>query len=245
MRVQVPALYTCEVAHTRVRPVRHSLRRRTYLWLVDLDDLPEQSRLLRPLARFDARDHFGGRARTIRGGLDAYLTSQGVRNADGHVLMLAHARVLGHVFNPLTLYWCHDRSGRLVCVVAEVHNTYGGRHCYLLRPDGDGRVDVAKDFYVSPFFDVEGSYRMRLPLPGEHLDLTVQLRLPDASRPLTATVRGRHRPADTRGLLAAAVRCPWSTAAVSAAVRWHGIRLYLKGLPVRPRPAPPTREGML
>ncbi|MEU7072318.1 DUF1365 domain-containing protein [Streptomyces narbonensis] len=240
-----PALYTCEVAHTRVQPVRHSLRRRTYLWLVDLDALPSLPFLLRPLARFDAHDHFGGRAPTIRAGLDAYLASHDVRDADGRVLMLAHARVLGHVFNPLTLYWCHDKSGRPVCVVAEVHNTYGGRHCYLLRPDADGRADVAKDFYVSPFFDVEGSYRMRLPLPGEHLDLTVQLRLGDGSRPLTATVRGRHHPADARGLLTAALRHPWSTAAVSVGIRWHGIRLYLKGLPVRPRPAPPTRQGML
>ncbi|MFD9245258.1 DUF1365 domain-containing protein [Streptomyces sp. NPDC059556] len=241
----VPALYLCEVAHTRVQPVRHSLRQRTYQWLVDLDALPRLPRPLRPLARFDARDHFGGRAPTLRAGLDAYLASQGVRNADGRVLMLAHARVLGHVFNPLTLYWCHDRAGSLVCVVAEVHNTYGGRHCYLLRPDAAGRADVDKDFYVSPFFDVEGSYRMRVPLPGERLDLTVQLRHGDGSRPLTATVRGHRRPAGTRGLLTAALRHPWSTAAVSAGIRWHGIRLYLKGLPVRPRPVPPTREGML
>lgn len=242
---RVPALYTCEVAHTRVGPVRHSLRRRTYLWLVDLDDLPRQPRLLRPLARFDARDHFGGRAPTIRAGLDAFLASRAVDDADGQVLMLAHARVLGHVFNPLTLYWCHDRTGRPVCVVAEVHNTYGGRHCYLLRPDAHGRADVAKDFYVSPFLDVDGSYRMRLPLPGENLDLTVQLRAPDGSRPLTATVRGSRRPAGTRDLLTVALRHPWSTAAVSAGIRLHGIRLHLKGLPVRPRPTPPTREGML
>ncbi|MGY5036605.1 DUF1365 domain-containing protein [Streptomyces sp. 900116325] len=241
----VPALYTCDVAHTRVQPVRHSLRRRTYFWLVDIDDMPRLPRLLRPLARFDARDHFGGRAPTIRSGLDAYLTSHGVTNADGRVLMLAHARVFGHVFNPLTLYWCHDRTGRPVCVVAEVHNTYGGRHCYLLRPDTDGRADVAKDFYVSPFFDVEGSYSMRLPLPGERLDLSIQLRHGDGSRPLTATVRGRHRPADVSGLLMASIRHPWSTAAVSVGIRWHGIRLYLKGLPVRPRPVPPTQEGML
>ncbi|MFC9344011.1 DUF1365 domain-containing protein [Streptomyces sp. NPDC057020] len=241
----VPALYLCEVAHTRVQPVRHSLRQRTYQWLVDLDALPRLPLPLRPLARFDARDHFGGRAPTLRAGLDAYLASQGVRNADGRVLMLAHARVLGHVFNPLTLYWCHDRAGSLVCVVAEVHNTYGGRHCYLLRPDAAGRADVDKDFYVSPFFDVEGSYRMRLPLPGERLDLTIQLRHGDGSRPLTATVRGHRRPAGTRGLLTAALRHPWSTAAVSAGIRWHGIRLYLKGLPVRPRPVPSTREGML
>ncbi|MFG3039759.1 MULTISPECIES: DUF1365 domain-containing protein [unclassified Streptomyces] len=241
----VPALYETEVAHTRVAPVHHSLRHRTYMWLVDVDDLPVLPPALRPLARFDPRDHFDGAAPTVRAGLDAYLASQGVEDADGQVLMLAHARVLGYVFNPITLYWCHDRAGRPVCVVAEVHNTYGGRHCYLLRPDERGRAEVAKDFYVSPFLDVEGAYRMRLPLPGDRLDLTVQLRLPDGSRPLTATVHGEHRPAGPRTLLAAALRHPWSTLGVSIGIRRHGIRLLLKGLPVRPRPrtAPSLKEG--
>ncbi|MFH8728967.1 DUF1365 domain-containing protein [Streptomyces termitum] len=236
----VPALYETETTHTRVTPVRYSLRHRTYLWLVDLDDLPRLPRPLRPFARFDPRDHFDGTAPTLRAALGAHLAAHGVADAGGRVLMLAHARVLGHVFNPLTLYWCHDRAGWPVHVVAEVHNTYGERHAYLLRPDAHGRAEAAKDFYVSPFLDVEGVYRMRLPLPGDRLDLTVQLRHGDGSRPLTATVRGVHRPARARTLLAAVLRHPWSTAAVSLAIRRHGIRLYLKGLRIRPRPRPGT-----
>ncbi len=241
----VPALYETEIAHSRVTPIRHTLHHRTYMWLVDLDDLPVLPRLLRPLARFDPADHFDGSAPTLRVGLDACLADHGVRDADGPVLMLAHARVLGHVFNPLTLYWCHDRAARPVCVVAEVHNTYGGRHTYLLHPDARGRAETAKDFYVSPFLDVEGTYRMRLPLPGDLLDLTVQLCHTDGTRPLTARVRGTRRPAGPRTLLAAALRHPWSTAAVSLGIRRHGIRLYLKGLRVRPRPrtAPTPKEG--
>ncbi|MFF8601115.1 DUF1365 domain-containing protein [Streptomyces sp. NPDC015232] len=239
----VPSLYETEISHTRVTPLRHALRHRTYLWLIDLDDPPVLPRPLRPLARFDPADHFDGTAPTLRAGLDACLAAHGVREADGRVLMLAHARVLGHVFNPLTLYWCHDRADRPVCVVAEVHNTYGGRHTYLLRPDAHGRAETPKDFYVSPFLDVEGTYRMRVPLPGDRLDLTVQLRHTDGTRPLTATVRGTRRPACPRGLLAAAVRHPWSTAAVSLGIRRHGVHLHLKGLRVRPRTAPTPQEG--
>ncbi|MEU8759279.1 DUF1365 domain-containing protein [Streptomyces sp. NPDC048659] len=241
-----PALYEAEVAHTRVTPFRYALRHRTYLWLVDLDALPVLPRPLRPLARFDPRDHFDGTAPTLRAGLDAWLAERGVPDAGGRVLMLAHARVLGHVFNPLTLYWCHDPAGRPVRVVAEVHNTYGGRHAYLLHPDAGDRAETPKTFYVSPFLDLAGAYRMRLPLPGPRLDLTVQLRYGDGSRPLTATVRGTRRPARPGTLLAAALRHPWSTAAVSLGIRRHGVRLYLKGLRPRPRtdsavaPAPPT-----
>ncbi|MEU0404309.1 DUF1365 domain-containing protein [Streptomyces sp. NPDC006197] len=244
MLPSVPALYEVEVAHTRTTPVPYALRHRTHLWLVDVDDLPRLPRPLRPLARFDPGDHFGGHAPSLRVAVAAYLAAQGMTEADGPVLMLTYPRVLGHVFNPLTLYWCHDRTQRLICVVAEVHNTYGQRHCYLLHPDEHGRDEVAKDFYVSPFFDVTGTYRMRVPLPGDRLDLTVQLRHGDA-RPLTATVRGHRRPATTRTVLAAALRRPWSTAAVSLGIRRHGVRLYLKGLPVHPRPAAsPDQKGM-
>ncbi|WP_212909819.1 DUF1365 domain-containing protein [Streptomyces sp. TS71-3] len=238
-----PALYSCLIRHVRTAPVRHRVRHRTYLWLVDIDRLPRLPPLLAPLARFDPRDHFSGTDATLRAGLERFLAARGVPLPRGRVLMLGHARVLGYVFNPLTLYWCHDEDGALVCVVAEVHNTYGERHCYLLRPDAGARARVAKDFYVSPFFPVDGAYRMRLPEPGEGLDLSVQLRRPGA-RPFTATVRGTRRPATGRRLLAMALRHPWSTVAVSATIRLHGIRLFLRRVPVRPRPHHPVQEGM-
>ncbi|MFF8474611.1 DUF1365 domain-containing protein [Streptomyces sp. NPDC015414] len=231
----VPALYPCTITHVRTAPTRYALRHRTYLWLVDPDRPPRLPRLLRPLARFDPRDHFAGDRASIRAGLDAFLAGHGVSLDGGRVTMLTHARVLGHVFNPLSLYWCHGPGGELRCVVAEVHNTYGGRHCYLLRPDETGTARTSKEFYVSPFFPVDGGYRMRLPPPAQRLDLTVHLDRADG-RAFTATVRGTRRAASPAALLRLALRRPWSTLAVSAAIRVHGIRLFLRGLPVQPRP---------
>ncbi|MCX5202306.1 DUF1365 domain-containing protein [Streptomyces sp. NBC_00237] len=243
--LRAPALYRCTVAHARTAPLRHTVRHRTYLWYVDPDRPPRLPRPLRPLARFDARDHFGGTAPTIRAGLERFLAARGIDLHGGPVTMLAHARVLGHVFNPLTLYWCHDRAGTLRCVVAEVHNTYGERHCYLLPSDlGEGQLaHVEKELYVSPFFPVDGRYRMRLPEPGERLGLTVQLER-DGGRPFTATVRGERTAATTGALLRTAVRHPLSTLAVSAAIRAHGAWLFLRGLPVLPRPRHQPQEGV-
>ncbi|MGH3309766.1 MAG: DUF1365 domain-containing protein [Streptomyces sp.] len=231
------------MTHVRNRPVRHTVRHRTYMWLADLDRLPRLPRPLGPLARFEARDHFGGTAATIRAGLERFLAARGVAAPTGRVLMLTNARVLGHVFNPLTLYWCHQADGALSCVVAEVHNTYGERHCYLLHTDDAGVATVDKEFYVSPFFPVDGGYTMRLPEPGGTLRLSVHLDRA-GGRPFTATVRGRRQSATVPALLRAAARHPWPTLAVSAAIRLHGIRLYLRGLPVRPRPRHRTQEGL-
>ncbi|MEU5951681.1 DUF1365 domain-containing protein [Streptomyces sp. NPDC047525] len=246
---QVPALYPSVITHVRTSPRHYRLTHRTYLWLIDLDAPPRLPFLLRPLARFDGRDHFGGTATGIRAGLDAFLATRGITLDGGRVLMLAHARVLGHVFNPLSLYWCHGPGGELRCVVAEVHNTYGERHCYLLGPDAARSADapqefeVPKEFYVSPFFPVDGAYRMRLPTPGERLAVTLHFDQ-GGHRKFTATVRGERRPATTGVLLRAAVRHPWSTVAVSAAIRRHGIALWLRGLPVQKRPRHRPQEGL-
>ncbi|GAA1263185.1 DUF1365 domain-containing protein [Kitasatospora nipponensis] len=253
------ALYEVRIDHVRHAPLRHAFRHRGYLWLVDLDRLPRLPAPLRPLARFRAADHPaefpadhpaglhahhptghpGGHPRDpgrgLRRDLECYLAGQGVRLDGGQVLMLTQARSLGHVFNPLTVYWCHDRAGRPLCTVAEVHNTYGEQHRYLLRPDAGGRAESAKRFYVSPFFPVDGDYTMVLPEPGERLGLAISLRR-DGGRVFSATVHGRRRPAGPVALLRAVARHPFATFAVSLHIRYQGIRLLLRGLPVQPRP---------
>jgi DUF1365 family protein len=157
--------------------------------------------------------------------------------------MLTQARVLGYVFNPLTVYWCHRADGALECVLAEVHNTYAERHCYLLRTDDQGRVAVPKEFYVSPFYPVDGGYRMTLPEPGQRLALTIVLDRPDG-HPFVASVRGTRTDASSAGLLRAAARHPWSTALVSGRIRWQGLKLYARGLRPQARPHDRAQQGV-
>ncbi|WP_211240961.1 DUF1365 domain-containing protein [Hamadaea tsunoensis] len=235
------ALYEAVVRHERSRPLRYGFGHRTYFWLIDPDDPPRLPWALRPLARFRARDHVGDPGRSLRANLDAVLAEAGVDLGGGRVSMLTQARVLGYVFNPITVYWCHDAAGELVRVVAEVHNTYGGRHTYVLRPDEDGdprRMITRKEFYVSPFFDVSGDYRMRLPEPGERLHLVIHLVRPDG-KAFSASLTGRRRPATTANLLRLSVRHPLGPLVNTIRIRWHGVRLYLRGLPVIPRKAAP------
>jgi len=228
-------IYRTVVAHARHSPVRNAFAYRSYSWLVDLDHLPRIPRPLRPLAQFRSADHLGRPDRSLRANVDAYLAANGVDLRGGRILMLANARVLGHAFNPLSVFWCHDASDALAAVVAEVHNTYGERHCYLLGPEVAGGARFAKQFYVSPFYPVDGHYEMSLPVPNHRVALRVELHRGE-SRPFVATVRGSRRPAGPRALLAAAARVPWVTATVAAQIRFQGIRLWLRGVPVVRRP---------
>ncbi|GLZ33603.1 DUF1365 domain-containing protein [Lentzea sp. NBRC 105346] len=227
-------IYDVEISHTRRERIDRSFTHRAYLWLVDLDRLPELPWWLRPFARFEARDHLGSPDRSIRANLEEWLRGRGVDLSGGQVLMLANARVLGYVFNPLTVYWCHSPQGELVCVVAEVHNTYGGRHAYLLRTDADGRAKVDKDFYVSPFLGMGGEYVMRLPKPASQLSVTIALRQ-NGMTPFSASMRGTAFPATPRQLVRTLLRRPLMPHRVSALIRRHGVALFLRRLPITPR----------
>jgi uncharacterized protein len=232
-------LYDCTVTHARTAPLRNAFRYHSYQWLVDLDHLPRFAPGLRLLASFSARDHLGDPARTIRDNLEEFLRTRGIDLAGGRIMMLANARVFGYVFDPLSVYWCHRADGTLACVVAEVHNTYGQRHAYLLHTGEDGRAQVPKEFYVSPFYPVDGLYRMNLPEPGTRLALNVVLSRP-GGHSFTAGVHGTGVPVTRRALISAA----WYTAIVAARIRWQGIRLYVRGLRPVPRPFHPPQEGV-
>ncbi len=232
--VAVPALYATTIQHVRRSPFRHAFTYKSYWWLVDLDALPLLPRGLRSLAQFRVSDHVGD-GPSLRANIDALLAAEGLRAE--RVLMVANARVLGHVFNPISVHWCLDAAGDVVAVVAEVHNTYGGRHAYVLHPDEDSRAGTDKVFYVSPFHEVEGRYEMRLPLPGQDLAIDLTYVRPGAE-PFVATVRGTAVPATTLNVVRTSLRHPLSTRAVSTRIRLQGIRLWARRLPVVPRPAP-------
>jgi cyclopropane fatty-acyl-phospholipid synthase-like methyltransferase/DUF1365 family protein len=232
-------LYDVDVAHHRQNPVVHQIHQRSYLWFVDVDHLPH----IPLLARFDSADHCGDPARSIRQNTDTFLAEHGVDLDGGSITMLTQARSLGYVFNPLSLFWCHSRSGSLVCVVAEVHNTYRERHRYLLFPDERGSAVTDKAFYVSPFYPVDGFYRMSVPEPGEQVAISITLHRPE-DRPFTTSVRGARRPARLQSVLSTALRQPLATYRVRGQIARHGIRLYLKGLPVMPRPSAPQPAGV-
>ena len=237
------AIYRTAISHVRRTPLKNAFTYRSYSWFVDVDRLPRLPFLLRPLAEFRSGDHLGDPGASIRSNVERFLRTQGIEPDGGAIPMLTSARVFGYVFNPLTLFWCYRTSGELECVVAEVHNTYGERHCYLLQTDAAGRASVPKAFYVSPFNEVDGQYRMKLPAPGERLGVSIVLER-EGHRPFVASMDGVRRPATVWNILAAAVAVPAAPLLVSALIRVQGITLWARRLPVVARPHHPSQEAV-
>jgi len=243
-----PRIYFATTGHRRNSNAPGAVSRTfsysTCYWLVDVDNLPVLPRVLRPFTRFTAGDHLGDPGSSLADNARAVLTENGV--AADRILLLTCPRVAGHVFNPLSVFYCFTTSAgadpaELTAVIAEVHNTYGGRHVYLLRPDDAGRDTVGKQFYVSPFLPMGGTYLMRTPLPGDGLSVSIALRQ-GGQTPFVATLTGRGRPITTGSAITALLRWPLLTLRTAALIRWQGIRLWLRKVPVQPRPADATAD---
>jgi DUF1365 family protein len=237
-----PALYRTRITHLRRAPVHHYFEHRSYSWYVDIDELPRLPRWLRPFARFDARDHLDGMPNdTLRQRIDAFLAERGIDLQGGRITALMQARVFGYVFNPLSLYWCHDAHGVLRHIIAEVHNTYGGRHAYLLPPDGERPVMVRKMLYVSPFNDVDGYYLVRAPRPDARLDVSISLHR-DSQPAFVSTLRGARRRASIGELVRLQFVAPLAPLMGALGIRVQGITLWARRVPVVPRVKTVERE---
>ncbi|HEV7344657.1 MAG TPA: DUF1365 domain-containing protein [Devosia sp.] len=228
------AIFRGVVAHKRLRPKRHKLRYRVFSLLLDLDELPDLSlRLLkvnRPgLMSFREADH--GDGGPLRPWVAARLAEAGIA-ADGPIRILCYPRMLGYVFNPLTVFFCHGADGTLVGMIYEVHNTHGERHSYVL-PGGEGvvRHSCDKAFFVSPFMPMQLTYHFTISPPGEAVSVGI-VEGDGEGTMLTASFAGTRMPLTDAALARELFAHPLMTLKVTAAIHWEAVKLLLKGLRV-------------
>ena len=237
-----PRLLLTQVRHTRTAPVRDDFEYAGCAWLVEIDKSLETPWWQRPFATFDPADHLGSPDGGWHANVVRFAAVNGVDLDGGRVVALTGARSLGHAFNPLSVYWCWDRDGTLAAVIAEVHNTYGERHAYLLQPDDRGRASTEKALYVSPFNDTSGSYTLSVPPPQDGVvDVRVTLHR-DGQPPFATSWRGR--PARTHDAPRVLIRLPLAPHLVSLRIRMRGVRLWLRRVPVQPRPPHRRQEAV-
>jgi DUF1365 family protein len=241
-----------EVRHTRLRPVRHAFAYPTWFLMLPMRRLADETDLAvnrRGLVSFHDADHGDGRG-PEQGGALAWLmdmlAEQGITDADGEVWLHCYPRVLGYVFKPVSFWYAHRRDGSLCAIVAEVNNTFGERHCYLLDQPQEGRVlHARKVFHVSPFCDTSGSYQFRFlrtwHSPQQPSRTVVRIDLFDEQGPLLQTsISGRLQPATVANLRRVIWRHPLLTLAVVVRIHWHALQLWRKRVRFFHKPTPPA-----
>ncbi len=238
--------YSGKVMHARLKPLGHRFQYRVYALLMDLDHISQVTRS--PvfsynrfhLLSFYDKDHGPRDGTSLRVYVERLLQEAGEHRTHS-VQLLCYPRIFGWVFNPLSVYYCRDRSGELTAIIYEVRNTFGEHHTYVapirngeLR-DGLVRQERDKLFYVSPFIKMDMRYRFRLNSPDGKL--TLRILECDAEGPLlSATFSGERLALNTRTLLRAFVQMPLQTLKIVGAIHWEALKLWVKGAKFYHRP---------
>ena len=254
--MHAPSLHLGQVMHRRLRPVGHAFTYPVFYVRLPLRALGSLDcgifRVGRPgLLSFHEADHGPRDGSPLLPWICARLREQGLPD-DGEIVLQTFPRVFGYVFNPVSFWFCHDRSGALIAILAEVNNTFGEHHAYLLHRQGqplaDGEVLTAeKCLHVSPFNDVRGGYRFRFHLA--RAKPLVRIDYDDGEGPLLITsISGQPQAWRAGHLLTALIRMPLLTLGVIWRIHWQALRLWLKGVPFHgtrpPSAATPTQETM-
>lgn len=171
---------------------------------------------------------------------------------DGEIWLQTFPRVLGYVFNPVSFWICTQANGKVQAVLAEVNNTFGERHCYLLHHDSgkalqSGETLISKKvFHVSPFCDVRGEYHFRFLFPQDShskRNVVCRIELHEDGAPLINTsISGLAQPLTKSALYLAFLSYPLMSLGVIGRIHWQALKLWLKGVPFHSKPKPPELE---
>jgi DUF1365 family protein len=175
--------------------------------------------------------------------LDELLQAEGILDATGEVWLHSYPRVLGFTFKPVSFWYCHRPDGSLRVVLAEVNNTFGERHCYLLdQPKFGVEQRAAKVFHVSPFCPVEGGYRFRFMLTPDKQRTVARVDFDDSHGPLIETsVSGRLEPITRESIRRALWSYPMMTLGVILRIHLQAFKLFFKSAPFFRKPTPPAQ----
>lgn len=250
------AVYEGRVRHRRYAPHAHCFNYPMAQLYLDLDELdtvfrrhPLWSTQRRNVAEFRRRDYLGGDEGSLADAVRERVHLETGRRPLGPIRMLTHLRYFGHIFNPVTLYYCFepkpaDDSGEpaLDCIVAEITNTpWKERHSYVLPvsvADIHGRSmcwGFPKLFHVSPFMPMDRGYAWRFTVPGDDLHVHMDV-LRDGEAEFDASMTMHRRALDSTALARVLWRYPLMTMQVVTAIHWQAARLWLKGNPVHTHP---------
>lgn len=245
--------YQGDVFHARFKPRQHQFRYPVFFMRINLREMLQPINspwfgvdVWRPLAFFQ-RDHGPKDGSALLPWAQRLLAGMGANDPGGDVWLYTFPRVWGFTFKPVSFWHWHDRDGHLRLILAEVNNTFGERHFYLLRDTvqheitAQSTLQCSKCFHVSPFCEVSGLYRFQLLSQADRYHMVID-HSDDTAPILHTSLSGRPLPFTAQSAVRLLLRQPFMTLGVVFRIHWQALRLWIKGVPFFRKPAPPTAE---
>lgn len=249
MNALASCLYEGTVVHKRLTPRQHGFSYRVFALCLDVDEIDLLDQRLRLFCRnrfnllcFRDGDLGASGTEPVSDKARRLLDQCGLGSFGVRIELLCYPRLLGYVFNPLSVYFCRDAEGVVGAIIYEVSNTFGERKSYVIPArDGSGAISqaCAKEMYVSPFTGASGDYGFHGTLPSDNVVVGVNFR--EAGQPVLKThFRGERRPLTDRAIALAVARHPLMTLKVMGAIHFEALRLWAKGIPLVERHSSPA-----
>ncbi|RYG21637.1 MAG: DUF1365 domain-containing protein [Chitinophagaceae bacterium] len=248
------SIYRAKVMHHRLAPKKHMFWYTIYLFYIDIDKIDNLSNELTWFSRnrfnlfsFRDRDHLQlpkenpAQGKTIKQHVSDYLKAHKVEIGDGKIMLLTNLAVLGYNFNPVSFYFCFDENAQPLCAIAEISNTYREMKLFFFGKEElhhlSFKQQIKKEFYVSPFIDLDAFFDFNLTIPTDKLEIKIDDYDKNGNRFFISTLTGKSIPLTTRNMLRHFFSMPLLPLQVMGLIHWQALKLWFKKLNYHPKAA--------
>ena len=244
-------LLKADVMHERLQPKNHKFIYKGFYLAFPLSKISEIKNLVlshnKPgLFAFYDKNHGARDGSNLESWMRDILKQEKIDKADGEIVLVTYPKVLGYLFNPVSFWFCLNKKGEPIAVLAEVSNTFGEHHNYLIvKPDQsvitkDEYLTASKVFHVSPFMQVKGTYHFRFYYNEDKIGVWIDYET-EAGMMLKTYIIGK-RAALTSGSCAnMLLRFPFITIVTVFRIHLHAVKLFIKGIKFHKKPDPPGK----
>jgi len=233
------SIYNGTVIHKRFKPKIHYFKYKVFSLLIDLSELENLNKKIKffsynkfNLVSFYDVDHGDRDGSSLVTWVKKNLEDNNINSEKVKIKLLCYPRILGYVFNPLSVFYIYDESEKLVCILYEVKNTFGEQHTYIFRVDNDQKLyqhNCSKKFHVSPFIEMNCKYFFRLLKPGEKISVIIDQYQTD-EKILYASQDGQRVDFNTKELIKSYFKHPLMTFKIISAIHFEAFKLWIKGI---------------
>ena len=231
-------IYVGKVIHRRFKPKNHYFKYRVFSLLIDLDDLNEIDNKIKlfsynkfNIISFFDKDHGDRDGTSLKNWVKKKLENIGVDNKEIKIKLFCYPRILGYVFNPLSVFFIYDKNDKIISIFYEVKNTFGEQHTYIFKAEDNEtlRNGCVKKFHVSPFIDMECNYKFRVNKPSDKISIIIDQSDNDGKL-LFASQDGTSKEFSNTNLFVSYIFHPLMTFKVIVAIHYEAFKLWLKGI---------------
>ncbi len=232
-------IYNGSVIHKRFKPKEHFFKYKVFSLFIDLSELEELNKNLKffsfnkfNLISFHEKDHGERDGSSLLSWVKLNLRNNNISTENIKIKLLCYPRILGYVFNPLSIFFIYDKDEKLISILYEVKNTFGEQHTYVFKVESENKLiqnNCSKKFHVSPFIEMNCNYFFRILNPGENLSVKID-QYDKEGKILFASQDGKRFDLTSENLMNSYLKHPLMTFKIISAIHFEAFKLWIKGI---------------